>query len=194
MIIIPLLMIRDERKHEARLKSLYGEIAAEFNSRIVESFGTVFYAKEYTFQYGKYSIKFSSGNPFTGRSMAVSASDYSRRRYDTIYNIYINNSCQQNLKINIYKINQYSRKISPVKEISDRYKLSQDIASCILNLGDGDLYLRKGFLIHAVKGEPKWGFQGVLLYLTKDPTKDFIKTKVEKLIALAEELEKEKGL
>jgi hypothetical protein len=189
---IPILFILQARRDENLAKSYYARIAREFNSSIVESFGTVFYAKEYTFQYGKYQIKFSSGNPYTDRSMALSYFDYrTGGKYGPPrINIYINDSSQQDLKVNIYNINGYAQKVSPVEEVSKKYKLTEDIASAILDLKSGDFYIRKRFIMHAIPLERRKGIKGFLLQTYDMPDKDFMKNNVEKLIALTEKLEK----
>ena len=105
-------------------------------------------------------------------------------------NIHISDSSRQDLKVNIYNIDGYSQKVSPVEEVSKKYKLTEDIASAILNLRNGDFYIRKGFILHAIPLERHKVMKGFLLQIYDMSDKDFMKNKVEKLIALTEKLEK----
>jgi hypothetical protein len=152
---------------------LWSDVARDYGSQMSKTFMTVFGGREYSFEYKSHLMKVSLYPPY--KVQVISLSDYAGRRRgqnNAIY-FYVSHSCQKDLKVDI-PLEGFSR-IKEAKDTSDKSDLKSEAAIAVLNLGEGKVYLRKGFLVYRVT-------MPIII------SKSFLKKKAEDLFNLAEAL------
>ena len=157
-----------------RFIELWSDVARDYGSQMSKTFMTVFGGREYSFEFKGHLMKVSLYPPY--KVQVLSLADYAGRRRGqgkAIY-FYVSHSCSKDMKIDIPLEGFFH--IKEAKEISDKFDLSHEVAISILNLGEGKVYLRKGFLVYRVT-------------LPIIISKSFLKKKAENLFNLADALD-----